>query len=763
MYDIRQFRPTLYLLLMLGVTGFALAAQTPGTWILATGGILVNAWLLKTGRFTPIPRLLANLVTLGGLVLVARQIHAGDATPILTIGNFIVVLHLVKLFEQCANRDYAQLLVLSLLLMVAAAISTASLLFGIVFIVYLFVSLHCCLLFHLKVEMDQAREAYPQPADQLDRAPLVQDQRDLRRSMRRMTGLVSLAGIAMAVLVFLFFPRGSGQPLFGPLQPRAAMALTGFSDQVNFQKIAQITRNDDVVARVELYYKDEKVTHPTELLLRGSALDAYTGNDATRGVWQWYRSDYNRFTEPHEAQAGRSVDLRHDVEAPWKQVVNLQPTGTNKLFAIAGPAAVIPAHDMRIRFSPDDGVLETEVPPLRPVAYTVRSVGELPDSPPARGSLAISVIDPAIAAYARRTAVTGVDSQGRPLADYPRAGNHAYDHQIAANIERDLRTHFAYTLDLTNFSSLGDRDPMAAFLTDFKKGHCEYFAGAMTLLCQSLGIPARFVVGFRCQGEDFNSIGDYFLVRQSDAHAWCEVFTGQKWETFDPTSGRQAAGSPKPPMFSQFRKLFDYLEFKWASTVIAYDTSDRQNLITSLNDHLSPSGVNGRNPSDWIDDFQKVASSWIDEFQSTIASPTVLSSVITGMISMSFFFVAWFLIERWRLRRRARRIGIESLPTPDQLRLVRQLGFYNDLLRLLERHHIQRPRHLTPLEFSRSLAYLPAQAYGDIFRLTELFYRIRYGPTRRSAFSQRYLSAVVYRIQQTLEATDRRRREHASP
>ena len=93
------------------------------------------------------------------------------------------------------------------------------------------------------------------------------------------------------------------------------------------------------------------------------------------------------------------------------------------------------------------------------------------------------------------------------------AGNHQYDHLIAANFERDLRTNFGYTLDLTDIGPLGDRDPMAAFLTDFRRGHCENFAGAMTLMCQSLGIPARFVVGFRCEPADFNSLGDYFVVK----------------------------------------------------------------------------------------------------------------------------------------------------------------------------------------------------------------------------------------------------------
>src|SRR5580658_4914566 len=150
MYDIRQFRPTLYILLLMGVTGFALAAEAPAMWIVATGGILLNAWLVKTGKFIPMSRILANLVTLAALAVVTIEVRAGDATPILTIGNFIVLLHLVKLFEQRANRDYGQLLVLSLLLMVAAAISTASLLFGLLFIACLFVSLHCCLLFHLK-------------------------------------------------------------------------------------------------------------------------------------------------------------------------------------------------------------------------------------------------------------------------------------------------------------------------------------------------------------------------------------------------------------------------------------------------------------------------------------------------------------------------------------------------------------------------------------------------------------------------------------
>ena len=161
MYDIRQFKPTLYLLLILGLTGFAIAAEQPGMWVLAVGAVLVNGWLVRTKRFTPLPRWLSNGITVIASAFVGMQVFSASNTPILLIGQFLVLLHIIKLFEQRANRDYAQLLVLSLLLMVAAAISTASLAFGALFTGYLFLSLYCCLLFHLKVEADRAKAAQP--------------------------------------------------------------------------------------------------------------------------------------------------------------------------------------------------------------------------------------------------------------------------------------------------------------------------------------------------------------------------------------------------------------------------------------------------------------------------------------------------------------------------------------------------------------------------------------------------------------------------
>src|SRR4051812_18537197 len=293
MYDIRQFKPALYALLLMGMTGFALAAEWPGLWVLSVGGILLNAWLVRTNRFTPMPRFLASIVTIIAFIYIADLVFHSSTTPILIIGRFLVLLQLVKLYEQRANRDWAQLIILSLLLMVAAAINTASLVFGIMFIAYLFLSLYVCLLFHLKVESEGARKAIALPDIEPNPATLRQDQRYLSSSMRRLTLLISLVAVVMAVNIFLFFPRGTGANLLGPLQFKATRALTGFSEQIGFQQVARITQNTAHVADVQVFHNGKLVDGTQSLYLRGLTLDFYNGENIEprwgRSAYQWIR------------------------------------------------------------------------------------------------------------------------------------------------------------------------------------------------------------------------------------------------------------------------------------------------------------------------------------------------------------------------------------------------------------------------------------------------------------------------------------------
>src|SRR5688572_26011700 len=153
MYDVRQFKPALYALVLLGISGFAMVSGSGGLWVASVALILINMAWVSGGSFRPLPRPVANVLVLLAGAYVAFRV-TGEGTPVMIIGQFLVALQLIKLYEQRANRDYGQLIVLSLLLMVAAAISTSSLLFGLLLVIYLFLSLYCCLLFHLKVETD---------------------------------------------------------------------------------------------------------------------------------------------------------------------------------------------------------------------------------------------------------------------------------------------------------------------------------------------------------------------------------------------------------------------------------------------------------------------------------------------------------------------------------------------------------------------------------------------------------------------------------
>src|SRR5690606_6984980 len=79
------------------------------------------------------------------------------------------------------------------------------------------------------------------------------------------------------------------------------------------------------------------------------------------------------------------------------------------------------------------------------------------------------------------------------------------------------------------------QDPLDEFLFNHKSGHCELFASALAAMCRSINIPARVVTGYRVA--EYNRVGGYYVVRQDDAHAWCEIDLGPQlsWRTVDPT------------------------------------------------------------------------------------------------------------------------------------------------------------------------------------------------------------------------------------
>jgi hypothetical protein len=217
---------------------------------------------------------------------------------------------------------------------------------------------------------------------------------------------------------------------------------------------------------------------------------------------------------------------------------------------------------------------------------------------------------------------------------------------------------------------------------------------------------------------------------------------------FDPTSGRELPPNEQRSFVQRVRHVFDWLESKWTTSVIAYDGSRRTSLIQTLDASLTNKTLRG---AEAISRWRKW---WHELHLGTTEFWSISIKILVGAISCVLLAlvvaIGWFVLERRRIRRRAVKIGLQSLPIPQQLRLARQLGFYEQMNELLQMHRITRRPHMTAMEFSHSLTYLPTESYRLVDALTRIFYRVRYGGAHVPADQQRRLALAVTRLAEQL-------------
>ncbi len=284
------------------------------------------------------------------------------------------------------------------------------------------------------------------------------------------------------------------------------------------------------------------------------------------------------------------------------------------------------------------------------------------------------------------------------------------EYDRAANIERYLKTHYAYTLDLSGPKT---DDPLAYFLFTRRAGHCEYFAAAMTVMLRDLGIPARYVGGF-LPGE-YNDLGGDYIIRASDAHTWVEAyFPGYGWITFDPTP----PGNGKRNTFlSRLALYWDWFQFAWSEWVVNYDFVHQVNLARNMQ---NTSRTWGDHAQHYYREKQRQAIRLLMALdRRTEASPYFLPSVLVFLIALLIYLrgrpLIGYLIARWRVR--ARRGGnlTASLASLE----------YREMLRLLEKRGWKKAPSQTPLEFASAIP--AADIAAPVAQLTELYQSARFG------------------------------------
>ncbi len=135
-----------------------------------------------------------------------------------------------------------------------------------------------------------------------------------------------------------------------------------------------------------------------------------------------------------------------------------------------------------------------------------------------------------------------------------------------------------YTLNLPD----RDSDPLDHFLFEDKQGHCEFFASAMVALLRLGGVPAREVLGF--MGGDWNDFGNYYTVRQRDAHAWVEAYIdGRGWVMFDPTPPASRPDQRNVDGAGSWGgALMDHLQRLWGRWVVEFSLERQLGLLKSF-------------------------------------------------------------------------------------------------------------------------------------------------------------------------------------
>lgn len=732
------FRRLVFVQVLLGIVAFCMAERNPGL-LLVAGAMGALSWYVvegPTGR--PLPQWMIMIGAVASVIWLLADLVFMDSNVIVAMGHFTMWLQVLLLYSRKSNREYGEILVLSLLQMIGASVISVSLIYALLLVGYCVLALFTVLLFQLKITSDlvlEANQAGAPPGVEVFRpAPVVG--RGHRWHFRLMTLTIGIVCTAAGLLVFVVTPRSASSDLNKYLLPPSAERQVGFNTRIELGGGQLIGNNRNPAMNVTLSLNGKELTDDEPgWLLRGAALDRY---DAATRTWSRGRVS-NLDTAIDLPPEGRSL-LEFPAGAPILEA-RITPRGNTQrhLFSLY-PASHIQSEKLRaVVFNPRDCQLSEPESAPSAAGYAVRSPliagAHVPreyadqaipgtrlstaDEPPrgyAEGGYYAGGWHPSVDAIRELTLKVirdaGLD-RGISNSHEPR------DEQIVGALVGYLRGNYAYSL--TPAESTGRTDPIAVFLFKSRQGHCELFASALAAMTRSLGMRARLVTGYRV-GE-YNRVGGYYLIRQSDAHAWCEIDLGERgWMTFDPTPpasllAEHAAGDS---WFRPLGELYEHMEFTWMSFVVSYDQSRRNRVLSDTRAQIEEVA---RAQTQGVLHLYKQVSDFVARFSFDGTSLAIVI-VIAFFIAVGIFSLARMAVIR---RRRLVALQITALPRKRRRGLVRQLRFYLTMLDLLERHGHVRPAWQSPFSFAQQLAATNAARFNPVISLTEVFYEIRFG------------------------------------
>ena len=503
----------------------SVAGEVPPLYTLGTLAALAAGTIIEEKGLPPLPN---TPVTVVAILLILMNLFTLSSSLFFNhVMAILFILISAKLLTKKQVRDYLQLFLLSLLLMAGAAVVRWGIEFGLLLAanIFLLISGLLFLFAHTEKETLSPRET---------------------KSLLLWGGIMSLSLLPTTLLFFLILPRPS--IALTPGWAGGKGARSGFGERVDPGKVERIKKDTSVAMRVEWLNGPRPGTE--DLYWRGKVYLNYR-----RGIWE--SPQVRRRLPRPPLPKGTSVTYR----------VFLEPQDSNALFSLGipigisllkGRAFLAPGYTLQI-----PSLVTTRL------SYILRSrlVKAYPPLIPPQKFLQVP---PAIANRLMPLARSIAPGERDPL-------------DLARAVEHYLKTNYSYSLHPNNPGPY----PVVSFLLNKGSGHCEYFATAMVLLVRLRGVPARMVAGF--QGGEWNQLGKYYIIRNSNAHTWVEVYKkGMGWVPFDPTPPSPLGPSEKERLASLGRFL-DYLKFQWYHWVISYDVERQTRLLKKALSIFSPS------------------------------------------------------------------------------------------------------------------------------------------------------------------------------
>jgi len=482
-------------------------------------------------------------------------------------------------------------------------------------------------------------------------------------------GRLILYAAPLAVAMWVFFPRIATP--FWAVPMDTGTATSGLSDTMSPGDISSLSLSDEVAFRVTF---PGAVPEPRDRYWRGLVLTIFNGRT-------WSGNDPLRGPRVRDQVAGNGETIAYQItleptRQPWVFALDI-PWSWNMPRTFMGPQQQL------TRFEPID----------QRVVYDGESYLDYR-------------IDVALPEYARQRYARvpdGSNERTKDLAQQMRAEAASDAAFVEAVLMKFHEEEFFYTLEPPPLGS----DPVDRFLFETRRGFCEHYASAFAVMMRSAGIPARVVLGY--QGGELNPMGGHMIVRQSDAHAWNEVwFEGHGWRRVDPTAavapdrieiGRagsmmggaaSAWGFTAPSaLLHQLTLTWDAMNAKWNEWILGYGPENQDKLMEWL----------GMDDPDW----------------------RKMMLTLVGLVVGLILLISLILSLRYRAPKRDRAAILYS--------------------RFIKRSGLETVTGETPAVFAaraESDSQIPAERIGEI---TDTYLDARYGPTNLAAL-QKLESAI---------------------